>query len=157
MQRILLSVPHMDGNEQSFVNEAFQSNWLSTVGPNVDAFERDFENRFGLPAVAVSSGTAAIHLGLRMLGVGPGDLVFCSTLTFVASVNPVRYLGAEPVFIDSETVSWNIDSGLLTEALREHAAAGKLPKAVIVVHLFGQCANMDPILAVCRHFCVPVL
>jgi len=157
MQRILLSVPHMSGREQRYVAEAFASNWLSTVGPNLDAFERDFEARFGLPAVAVSSGTAAIHLGLRALGVSSGDAVFCSDLTFVASVNPVRYLGAEPVLIDSEPRTWNMDPRLLAAALAEHAARGRLPKAVIVVHLFGQSADMDPILEACAQYGVPVL
>jgi len=157
MQRILLSVPHMSGQEQRYVAEAFASNWLSTVGPNLDAFERDFEARFGLPAVAVSSGTAAIHLGLRALGVSSGDAVFCSDLTFVASVNPVRYLGAEPVLIDSEPRTWNMDPRLLAAALAEHAARGRLPKAVIVVHLFGQSADMDPILEACAQYGVPVL
>jgi pyridoxal phosphate-dependent aminotransferase EpsN len=154
---IPLSVPHMSGREQEYVVDAFESNWLSTVGPNLDAFEQDLQDRFGLPAVAVSSGTAAIHLGLRALGVGPGDIVLCSDLTFVASVNPVRYLGAEPVLIDSETESWNMDPGLLAAALDDHAAAGTLPKAVIVVHLFGQCAEMDAILEICRHYGVAVL
>jgi len=154
---ILLSVPHMSGREQKYVADAFASNWLSSVGPNLDAFERDFAQRFGLPAVAVSSGTAAIHLALRALGVQPGDLVFCSDLTFVATVNPVRYLGAEPVLIDSDRATWNMDPHLLTAALAEHAAAGRLPRAVVVVHLFGQCADMDPILEVCAHYGVPVL
>ena len=157
MQRILLSVPHMSGREQRYVAEAFASNWLSTVGPNLDAFERDFERRLGLAAVAVASGTAAIHLGLRALGVSAGDMVFCSDLTFVASVNPVRYLGAEPVLIDSEPRTWNMDPRLLARALAEHAACGRLPKAVIVVHLFGQCADMDPILEACAPYGVPVL
>src|ERR1044072_3688534 len=100
-KRILLSVPHMSGGEQRYIREAFDTNWLSTVGPNITALECEFEARIGLPSVALSSGTAAIHLGLRLLGVGPGDEVFCSTLTFVASANPIRYLGANPVFIDS--------------------------------------------------------
>jgi hypothetical protein len=100
MKRILLSIPHMGGAEQAYVQQAFDSNWLSTVGPNLTAFEQALENRVGLPAVALTSGTAAIHLGLRLLGVGSGDEVFCPTLTFAASCNPVRYLGAEPVFLD---------------------------------------------------------
>jgi pyridoxal phosphate-dependent aminotransferase EpsN len=157
MQRILLSVPHMSGREQRYIAEAFASNWLSTVGPNLDAFEREFEARFGLPAVALSSGTAALHLGLRALGVSPGDTVFCSDLTFVASVNPIRYLGAAPVLIDSEPRTWNMDPRLLARALAEHAARGRLPKAVLVVHLFGQCADMDPILEACAQYGVPVL
>jgi pyridoxal phosphate-dependent aminotransferase EpsN len=147
----------MSGHEQRYIAEAFASNWLSTVGPNITAFEQDFEARFGLPAVAVSSGTAALHLGLRSLGVGPGDAVLCSDLTFVASVNPIRYLGAEPILIDSERATWNMNPQLLAHALAEHAAAGRLPKAVVVVHLFGQCADMDPILEACTHFGVPVL
>jgi pyridoxal phosphate-dependent aminotransferase EpsN len=157
MQSVLLSVPQMSGHEQQYIGEAFASNWLSTVGPNLDAFERDFAERLGLHAVAVSSGTAAIHLGLRALGVGPGDTVFCSDLTFVASINPVRYLGAEPVLIDSQRETWNMDPDLLAAALRESAAAGMLPKAVIVVHLFCKCADMDPILAACAPYGVPVL
>ena len=157
MKPIPLSVPHMSGREQQYIAEAFASNWLSTVGPNLNAFEQAFETRFGLPAVAVSSGTAALHLGLRALGAGPGDVVFCSDLTFVASVNPVRYLGAEPVLIDSERATWNMDPRLLAGALAEHAAAGRLPKAVVVVHLFGQCADMDPILEACASYGVPVL
>lgn len=157
MRRILLSIPHMGGNEERYVCEAFASNWLSTVGPNITAFEQEFEERIGLPAVAVGSGTAAIHLGLRLLGVGPGDEVFCPSLTFVASCNPTRYLGAEPVFLDSDYETWNLDPELLRRALDRRAAAGKLPKALIVVHLFGQCADMDPILELCSHYGVPVL
>jgi pyridoxal phosphate-dependent aminotransferase EpsN len=157
MKRILLSIPHMGGNEQTYVGEAFASNWLSTVGPNITAFEKEFEARIGLPAVALSSGTAAMHLGLRLLGVGPGDEVFCPTLTFVATANPIRYLGAEPVFLDSDRASWNLDPALLRDALRGCAARGRLPRAVIVVHLFGQCADMDPILEACAAFGVPVL
>ena len=155
-KRILLSVPHMGGEEQTFVAEAFASNWISTVGPNIAAFEKDFSERIGAHALALGSGTAAIHLGLRALGVGPGDRVFCSDLTFVASVNPIVYLGAEPVFIDSETRTWNMDPVMLAEALADAAAQNRLPKAVLVVHLFGQCADMDPILAVCGHYGVPV-
>lgn len=155
--RIFLSVPHMSGKEIEFVKEAFATNWLSTVGPNINAFEREFEAVLGAPTVAVSSGTAAMHLGLRLLGVGPGDEVFCPTLTFVATVNPIRYLGAEPVFIDSHPATWNMDPRLLAAALSDSDARGKLPRAVIVVHLYGQCAEMDSILAVCRKFGVPVL
>ena len=157
MKRILLSVPHMGGTEQSYVREAFDTNWLSTVGANLSAFEQDFETRLGLPAVALGSGTAAIHLGLRLLGVGPGDEVFCPTLTFVASCNPVRYLGAEPVFLDSDLTTWNLDPNILEDALRKRAQQNKLPRSVIVVHLYGQCADMGPILAICRRHGVPVL
>ena len=155
--RILLSVPHMSGGELKYVQDAFDSNWLSTVGPNITAFECALEQRMGSPAAAVSSGTAAIHLALRLLGVGPGDQVLCPTLTFVATCNPIRYLGADPVFLDSEPRTWAIDPNLLEEALRTRAAGGRLPRAVIVVHLYGQCADMDPILDLCRRYQVPVL
>jgi pyridoxal phosphate-dependent aminotransferase EpsN len=147
----------MGGSEARYVREAFASNWLSTVGPNLDAFERAFEDRIGLPAVALSSGTAALHLGLRLLGVGPGDEVVCPAFTFVASVNPIRYLGAEPVFVDSDPATWMMDPGLLEELLTSKARAGRLPKAVIPVHLYGQSADMDPILAACARYGVPVL
>lgn len=156
-KRILLSVPHMCGTEESYVREAFASNWLSTAGPNLTAFEKEFEDYIGLHAVALASGTSAIHLGLRLLGVGTGDKVFCSTLTFAASANPIRYLGAEPVFIDSNRETWNIDPVLLGEALEEAAATGCLPKAVVIVDLYGQCADMDPIHEVCESFGVPIL
>jgi len=151
MNRILLSVPHMGGLEQGFVAEAFTSNWMSTVGPNVTAFELEFGDKLGVSAVALASGTAAIHLGLRALGVGPGDTVFCSSLTFVASVNPIRYLGAESVFIDSDCATWNMDPALLSAALASAAARSRLPKAVVVVHLFGECADMDRVMEICAH------
>lgn len=157
MNRILLSVPHMAGDEEFYVRQAFTSNWLSTVGPNVSAFESEFEARFGLPAAALASGTAAIHLGLRLLDVGPGEEVFCPTLTFVASANPVRYLGAEPVFLDSESATWNLDPNILQDALRQRAQVGRLPRAIIVVHLYGQCAEMDSIMAVAAEYGVSVL
>lgn len=156
-QRILLSVPHMGGSEWRYIRHAFSSNWLSTAGPLIPAFEQKFEKRVGLPAVALSSGTAAIHVGLRLLGVGPGDEVFCPTLTFVASANPIRYLGANPVFLDSDAATWNMDPQILRDALRERARRGKRPRAVIVVHLFGQCADMDPILEACQRYDIPVL
>ena len=157
MKRILLSVPHMGGAEQTHVRQAFASNWMSTVGPNITAFEREFEKRIGLPSVALSSGTAAIHLGLRLLGVGPGDEVLCPTLTFAASSNPVRYLGAEPVFLDSDYATWNLDPNILEDALRDRARRGKLPRALVVVDLYGQCADLDSILATCCGYEVPVL
>jgi pyridoxal phosphate-dependent aminotransferase EpsN len=147
----------MGGAEQAYVQQAFASNWLSTVGPNITAFEQDIENRVGLPAVALSSGTAAIHLGLRLLGVGPGDEVFCPTLTFAASCNPVRYLGAEPVFLDSDYATWNLDPDILADALRKRARRKKLPRAVIAVDLYGQCADLEAILAICRRYDVLVL
>ncbi|HWR51665.1 MAG TPA: aminotransferase class I/II-fold pyridoxal phosphate-dependent enzyme [Bryobacteraceae bacterium] len=155
--RILLSVPHMGGGEEQFVAEAFASNWLSTVGPHITAFEREFQALVGLPAVALASGTAAIHLGLRLLGTRPGDEVFCPTLTFVATANPIRYLGAEPVFLDSDCRTWNLDPDILADAFREKSRRNRLPRAVIVVHLYGQCADMNPILEICGRYGVPVL
>ncbi|MFZ5477955.1 MAG: DegT/DnrJ/EryC1/StrS family aminotransferase [Myxococcota bacterium] len=156
-KRILMAVPHMGGAEEGFVREAFATNWLSTVGPNIDAFEEEFSRRIGLPSVALGSGTAAIHLGLRLLGVGPGDEVLAPTLTFVASVNPVAWLGGRVTFVDSDRESWNIDPQRLADTLDARARAGKRPKAVIVVHLYGQSADMDPILEACRRHDVPVL
>jgi pyridoxal phosphate-dependent aminotransferase EpsN len=147
----------MGGSEQRYANEAFRLNWVSTVGPNINAFEEAFSKRIGLHAVCLDSGTAAIHLGLRLLGVGPGDEVFCSTLTFAASANPIRYLGADPVFLDSERRTWNLDPEILRQALRKKAAANRLPKALVVVDLYGQCAEMDPILEAAAEYGVPVL
>jgi pyridoxal phosphate-dependent aminotransferase EpsN len=157
MARIHLSVPHMGPNEARYVRETFASNWLSTVGPQLDAFERAFADRVGLPAVALGSGTAAIHLGLRLLGVGPGDEVLVSDLTFVASVNPIGYLGARPVFVDSDAVSWNMSPALLAEALEDRVRRNRRPKAIVVVHLYGQTADLDPILAEAARHGVPVL
>jgi len=156
-KRLYLSIPHMGGSEIGYVQEAFDSNWLSSVGPNLDAFESAFSGRLGMPSVALSSGTAALHLGLRLLGVGPGDKVVVPTLTFVASANPVLYLGGTPVFIDSDPDTWNLDPELLRNYLESSAKKGELPKAVVVVHLFGQSADMDPILEVCRRYGVPIL
>ncbi len=157
MARVYLSVPHMGGLEVSRVEAAFASNWLSSVGPELDAFERAFADRLGRPSVAVASGTAAIHLGLRLLGVGPGDDVLVSDLTFVASVNPIRYLGAHPVLVDSDPGTWTMSPPLLAEALEDRARRGRRPRAVLVVHLYGQTANMDPILEACQRFEVPIL
>ncbi len=157
MKRIYLSVPHMGGEEEAFVRAAFASNWLSTVGPELDAFEQEFAARHGRPCVALASGTAAIHLGLRLLGVGPGDEVLGPTLTFVASVNPAMYLGARPVFLDVDRASWNLDPQRLADVLKAKADQGRLPRAVVVVHLYGQSADMDPILEVCGRHGVPVL
>lgn len=156
-KRILLSVPHMGGAEEGFVREAFATNWLSTVGPHIEAFEREFAALIGLPAVALGSGTAAIHLGLRLLDIGPGDEVLCPTLTFAASCNPIVYQGARPVFLDSDYTSWNLDPQLLADALKDRAAQNRLPKALIVVDLFGQSADMEPILAACGEYEIPVL
>jgi pyridoxal phosphate-dependent aminotransferase EpsN len=142
--------------EQTYVAEAFATNWLSTVGPNVTGFEEEFARHIGMPSVALASGTGAMHLGLRLLGAGPEDEVFCPTLTFVATANPIVYMGARPVFLDSDRESWNLDPALLARALKERADRNRLPKAVIVVHLYGQPADMDPILEVCGRYEVPV-
>lgn len=156
--RIYLSAPHLGTNEESYVREAFATNWVSTVGPNIGAFEESFSKLVGgLPCVALSSGTAAIHLGLKLLDVGAGDDVICSSLTFSASANPIVYQGARPVFIDSDRASWNMDPDLLAQTLDDRARAGKLPKAVIVVHLYGQSADLDRIEAACKRHNVPIL
>lgn len=156
--RIYLSPPHLDGLERRFVEEAFDTNWIAPLGPHVDAFEREFAKAVGAPhAVALSSGTAALHLALRLAGVGRGDEVLVSTFTFCASVNPILYQGARPVFVDSETKSWNVDPALLAETLERKAQQGRLPKAVVVVHLYGQCADLDPILAACQRYEVPLI
>jgi pyridoxal phosphate-dependent aminotransferase EpsN len=157
MNRILLSVPHMGGNEQTYVRQAFTTNWLSTVGPNIVALENAFAGQVGLPAVALSSGTAGLHLALRLAGVERGDEVFCSTLTFVAAANAIVYQGAAAVFLDSDRATWNLDPDVLSSALRERAAANRLPKALVVVHLYGQSANMDPILQACSEYGVIVI
>lgn len=156
--RIFLSPPHMSGDEVRYIQQALDSNWIAPLGPNVDAFEREFSQAVGISyALAVSSGTAALHLALIEAGVGRGDEVLVSTLTFSASVNPIIYQGAHPVFIDSERCSWNMDPALLEEELEGRARAGRLPKAVIVVHLYGQSADLDLILAACRRFGVPLI
>ena len=156
--RIFLSPPHMSGNEQKYINEAFETNWIAPLGPNVDAFEKELAEYVGSKgAAAVSSGTAAIHLALRLLDVQQGDRVFCSSLTFIASANPILYQGAEPVFIDSEPDTWNMSPLALERAMEAAKKEGKLPKAVIVVNLYGQSAKMDEILAICNHYQVPVV
>lgn len=157
-KRIYLSPPHMGEYEQQFVADAFDTNWIAPLGPHVDAFERELAEYVGVAgAVALSSGTAAIHLALRLLGVGAGDVVFCSTLTFVASANPILYQGAEPVFIDSEPESWNMSPAALQAAFKSSEKSGRLPKAVIIVNLYGQSADMEPLLEICRGYEVPVI
>lgn len=156
--QILLSTPHMGDSEREYVDEAFRTNWIAPLGPNVDAFENELASAVGAQnAVALSSGTAAIHLALRLLDIGPGDRVFCSTLTFAASVNPIMYQGAEPVLIDSEPSSWNMSPVALERALEQAARESHLPKAVIVVSLYGQSADMDPIMALCERYDVPII
>ncbi|WP_339251801.1 aminotransferase class I/II-fold pyridoxal phosphate-dependent enzyme [Sporosarcina sp. FSL W8-0480] len=156
--RILLSPPHMSGNEQKYINEAFETNWIAPLGPNVNAFESELSNYVGSGgAAATSSGTAAIHLALELLGVGKGDTVFCSSLTFVASANPILYSGATPVFIDSEDETWNMSPIALARAMEVAQSRRQLPKAVIVVNLYGQSAKMDELMAICDRYEVPVI
>lgn len=157
-KRIFLSPPHIGDKEQLFVKEAFAENWIAPVGPNINMFEQELAVYTGAAgAVALSSGTAALHLALRCLGVGPGDTVFCSSFTFVASANPILYQGAKPVFIDSEPLSWNMSPLALKRALLEAENSGTLPKAVIVVHLYGQSADMDPIVELCSQYKIPII
>lgn len=157
-QRIPLSAPHLSGGELSAFAAALETNWLAAVGPDVDAFEEEFAVSQGsAAALATASGTSALHLALRVLGVGPGDEVLVSTLTFCASVNPIIYLGATPVFVDSDATSWNMDAGLLVEELERRGTSGRLPAAVVVVHLYGQLANMTPIMAACERWGVPIV
>lgn len=157
-KRMYLSSPHMGDHEAAYVAEAFATNWVAPLGPHVDAFEREFCQLVGSPhAAAVSSGTAALHLALQLVGVGAGDDVLVSTFTFSASVNPIRYLDANPVFLDSERRSWNMDPALLEQALAARARANRLPKAVVVVHLYGQSADLDPIVAACQRYGVALI
>jgi dTDP-4-amino-4,6-dideoxygalactose transaminase len=155
---IPLSVPHLCGDEILAMARAVESNWITAIGPEVSAFEEEFAVAVGSGhALATSSGTAALHLCLRVLGVQPGDDVLVSSLTFCASVNPILYVGANPVFVDSEARSWNMDPGLLAAELDRRGRSGRLPAAVVVVHLFGQVADMTPILEACGRWGVPVV
>ncbi|MBO3460063.1 DegT/DnrJ/EryC1/StrS family aminotransferase [Aetokthonos hydrillicola Thurmond2011] len=155
---ILLSTPHMGDRELEFVREAFDTNWIAPVGPHIHAFEQEFCQVVGAGyAAALSSGTAALHLALRLVGVESGDEVLCSTLTFVASTNPIIYLGAKPVFIDSDRATWNMNPDLLYKALTRCIQKGNLPKAVLLVHLYGQSADIDPILEICNYYEIPLI
>lgn len=153
--RIYLSPPHMSdqGYEQQLVKEVFDSNWIAPLGPQVDTFEQEFANYIGVKhAAALSSGTAALHLALIILGIKEGDEVVCSTFTFSASANAITYVGAKPVFIDSDQRTWNIDPNLLHDFLRKRNKIGKLPKAVIAVDLYGQSADYTPIIETCSKY-----
>ena len=167
--KIWLSLAHMSGREQEFIQEAFDTNWVVPLGPNVNAFEqslRDFlvengelkiENE-GMRVVALSAGTAALHLGLILLGIQPGDEVICQSFTFAASANPIAYLEATPVFVDSEKDTWNMDPVLLEEAIKDRLAkTGKLPKAIIPVHLYGMPVKMEEVMEVANRYGIPVL
>jgi len=157
-KRIFLSPPHMGGEEMTFIKEAFASNYIAPLGPQVDAFENEFSEAVGIPyAVAVASGTAAMHLALGILGVGVGDEVIASTLTFIGGVSPITFQGAHPVFIDADRLSWNMDPDLLQEELDACHKRGKLPKAVIPTDLYGQCVDLDRILDICEPYAIPVI
>jgi pyridoxal phosphate-dependent aminotransferase EpsN len=157
-ERIYLSPPHMSGEERELLLAAFDSNWIAPLGPQVEAFEREFSEKVGAPAaVALSSGTAALHLSLIMLGVKPGDEVLTSTLTFAATANAITYVGAKPVFIDCDRRSWNMDPALLAEEFEASLKRGVRPKAVIAVDLYGQCADYDPIVEICRRREIPLI
>jgi len=157
-QPILLSTPHIGEQELKFVQEAFDTNWVAPVGPNIDAFEQEFSQIVGSQySAALSSGTAALHLALKLVGVEAGDEVFCSTFTFIASASPITYLGAKPVFVDSDRISWNMDPNLLETALAKRDKLGKLPKAVVLVHLYGQSADIEPITQICDRYGIPLI
>ena len=156
--RLYLSPPHLGRHELNYVHKAIEDNWVAPAGPNITGFEADICAAVGVPyAVALNSGTAAIHLGLILLGVGPGDEVLCPSFTFVATANPVVYLGATPVFVDSEADTWNICPERLREAIVDRIAKGKKPRALILVHLYGTPAKLPEILALAREFGIPIL
>ena len=156
--KIWLSSPHMGRSEQAFVQDAFNTNWIAPLGPNVNGFENDLQRYTGVHhAAALSSGTSAIHLALIMLDVQPGDVVICQSMTFSASANPIVYLGATPVFIDSESDTWNMDPVYLEKAIQDQQSKGKMPKAIIPVHLYGLPAQMDKIMGIATKYGIPVI
>ena len=158
-EKIWLSSPHMGGTEQKYVQEAFDTNWVAPLGPNVNNFETDLETYLNQNVFvgALSSGTAALHLGLILLEVKPGDEVICQSMTFSASANPIAYLGATPVFIDSEMETWNMCPIALEGAIKDRISKGKKPKAIIPVHLYGMPAKMDEIRAIANQYEIPIL
>ena len=156
--KIWLSSPHMGGNEMKYVQEAYDTNWVAPLGPNVNGFEEDLKNYTNAGCIsALSAGTAAIHLALTLLGVKAGDEVIASSFTFSATVNPITYLGATPILIDSEPDTWNMSPDLLEKAIKDHIAKGKKPKAIIPVHLYGMPAKMEDIMAIAKHYDIPVV
>jgi len=156
--RLFLSPPHMSGEELKLVKQAFASNYVAPLGPMVDAFEKEFADYTGMAhCLAVTSGTAAIHLALRCLGLGPGDEVIASTLTFVAGVSPVTFLGATPVFVDSDRETWNMDPRLLAEEIAECVKRGRAPGAVVPTDLYGRCCDLPRILEICKPYGIPVV
>lgn len=158
MNKIWLSSPHLSGHEQKYVQEAFATNWVAPLGPNVNGFEEDLCSYIGVAhAAALSSGTAALHLALVMLGVGAGDVVLCQSFTFAASANPIVYLGATPVFVDSETHTWNLCPDALETAIKDQKKQGKQIKALIAVHLYGMPAQLHEILDICNRYDIPLI
>ena len=154
--KIWLSSPHMGGTEMKYIQEAYDNNWVAPLGPNVNNFEKELAKYLSVKSVAaLSSGTAAIHLALIMLGVEAGDEVICSSFTFSASANPIVYQGATPIFVDSEPESWNMDPILLEESILARIKKGKKPKAIIVVHLYGMPAKMDEIILIAEKYEIP--
>lgn len=159
LKKIWLSPPHMGGNEETYVKEAFDTNWIAPLGPNVQQFEKSIEDfvRNDVHAACLSSGTGAIHLGLEILGVGQGDEVICQSFTFAASANPITYLGASPIFVDSEQETWNISPILLEDAIKDRMDKGKKPKAIVAVHLYGMPYKVDEVHAIARKYEIPVI
>jgi len=156
--KIWLSPPHISKNEQNYVNDAFSQNWIAPVGPHLDSFEKEISNiSSNHNVVALSSGTAAIHLALILLGVKKKDIVLCSSFTFSASANPIIYQGAKPVFVDSESETWNMDPVLLEKAVNKYIKKGKKPKAIILVHLYGFPAKIDKILKISHKYGIPII
>ena len=158
-QKIWLSSPHMGGTELNYINEAFETNWIAPLGPNVDGFEKDLQTFLGgnVHVAALSSGTAAIHLALVILDVKVVDEVICQSMTFSASANPIAYQGAKPVFVDSEEDAWNMSPQLMKNAIEDRIKNGKKPKAIIVVHLYGMPAKMDEIMVIAKEYGIPVI
>ncbi|GAB4390286.1 MAG: aminotransferase class I/II-fold pyridoxal phosphate-dependent enzyme [Thermodesulfovibrionales bacterium] len=158
MKRVYLSSPHMGGEELKFIHEAFATNWIAPVGPNIDLFEKEFCEATGAKyAVALSSGTAAIHLASILCGVRGGDEVICSSFTFIGSANPIIYQGATPVFVDSDIKTWNMDPNCLEDAIKDRISKGKRPKAVILVHLYGISADIDSVSELCMKYDIPLI
>ena len=158
--RIYLASPHMsdEGYEMEYIKEAFDANWIAPLGENVNSFEKEICDIVGCKAaLALSSGTAAMHMAVKLLGIETGDIVFCQSLTFSATVNPVIYEGAKPVFIDSDSETWNMSPKALKRAFEKYERLGNLPKAVIIVHLYGLAADMDKIMEICNEYDVPII
>jgi len=157
--RIYLSSPHMGGTELRYVNDAFDTNWIAPLGPNVEGFERSLEDYLGKGnyVAALSSGTAAIHLALLLLGAANGDEVICQSMTFSASANPIAYLGATPVFVDSEADTWNMNPEYLEETINDRMAKGKKPKAIIAVHIYGMPFKVDEIVGIAKKYDIPLV